>query len=284
MANIRYFLSKKAEASSKKKKKKSVLNANTLIPIGAGLIGGYGAGKGVKKVYNKLGDKIEIVDPKKNLSPKLGRRLVEQANLPQLEVYSGGHKVYSKNPRTPKQVLGPLATPSGEKIIKKEMKEVIKSLKDVNNNAFWDPFFRRVYIPPNVRPEILAHELGHGVTYSGSALGKINQLIGSPLSRAGLVASPFLGATPDENVSTYGPAIAAAASIPQLADEGLASWRAPSMMRGAGMNEQAIKLAKKRLGKAWLSYTGYPLAALASGYGAKYISDYIRGKQHGRST
>lgn len=145
--------------------------------------------------------------------------------------------------------------------------------------AFYDFLTGEIFLDPHIgqaSPDVLAHELGHA-TSSKSGLGNLLRrasfksfypaAIGASVLTSGGVAFT----DPDGDNPYLIPALGAAAQVPRVAEEGLASVKAMKALRDTGdYDELTLRKMRGRLTKAGLTYLAAGLGAAVTPFAARY--------------
>jgi hypothetical protein len=122
----------------------------------------------------------------------------------------------------------------------------------------YDPFSHTVRLSPIFKnpPEVIAHELGH------ASAGTLRRalLFNLPIAKSLQIAAPFIALVedPDSNLSKYAPTIAAAGTVPVLAEEAIAS------IKGYKALKQLGKIPPGAVGRLSKAFGTYLLSGLGS--------------------
>lgn len=109
-------------------------------------------------------------------------------------------------------------------------------------------------VPGKAGPHVAAHELGHG-KFRQAIPGRVAAgLRPIGLTVGGGVPTLMALGDPDGGLSKSAPWVGAAASLPTLVDEGVASYHAIQGMRRAGFQPQQVSRGVRQLGKAFGTY------------------------------
>lgn len=109
-------------------------------------------------------------------------------------------------------------------------------------------------VPGKAGPHVAAHELGHG-KFRQAIPGRVTAgLRPVGLAVGGGVPTLMALGDPDGGLSKSAPWVGAAASLPTLVDEGMASYHAIQGMRRAGFQPQQVSRGVRQLGKAFGTY------------------------------
>lgn len=119
--------------------------------------------------------------------------------------------------------------------------------------------------PLDAGPHVAAHEFGHGI-FQKSNIGKVTQALRIPGALLGIGAGNVAASLsdPDSTTSKLSPLMSAAGIAPILGEEAAASIHALKLMKSVGYPPEALRTARKQLGKAFGTYAlglGAPVVA-----------------------
>jgi hypothetical protein len=119
--------------------------------------------------------------------------------------------------------------------------------------------------PLDAGPHIAAHEFGHGI-FQKSNIGKVTQALRLPGALFGIGAGNVTASLtdPDSTASKLSPLMSAAGVAPILGEEAAASIHALKLMKSMGYHPEALRTARRQLGKAFGTYAlglGAPVVA-----------------------
>lgn len=144
-----------------------------------------------------------------------------------------------------------------------------------------------VFTPQKGSPATVAHELVHAVEPENAiSRGLRNTYFSAPYRLATRLATPgaaIAGASTNEDISAYGPALAAAMHIPTLAEEGRANLVSYRNLKALGADDQVLNRALRGSVGSMMSYSAAPAASLAVGYGVRALRNRWSDKQNGNT-
>jgi hypothetical protein len=131
--------------------------------------------------------------------------------------------------------------------------------------AFYHPDKHSVYLGENIDPAILAHELGHADQKGSLIQNRVARELHNSSAPVGALTGVGLAALRGSDMShpavnVAGAALPVVMGAPTMANEAIASFKGYKMLQDAGASADELKGARKRLRKAFGTYTVEPLA------------------------